>query len=166
MNKLEKLKPRAVKRRAKDPKRAIDTIETRLGAKLPDDYRDVLEEFGAPVMFDEGCAFKPLHPSPLARDNGTDSFSILYGVGAGDDSLKENLDTFEERMPAGALPIAADSGGNQIVLMVDGPRKGHVYVWDHEEEVDINGDAGDFENMYLIAKTFPAFLAKLRPDTD
>jgi len=65
---------------------------------------------------------------------------VLFGVG-GDpdrDALALVADTYEDRLPAGAVPIGTDPGGN-LVLLGCGPLTG-VFVWDHEHRELADGE--------------------------
>ena len=68
----------------------------------------------------------------------------------------------EKRMPSKIVPIAYDSGGNQICISCNSSDFGVVYFWDHEKEVDYSiSEDSDFSNLYFIASGFTEFLESL-----
>lgn len=72
---------------------------------------------------------------------------------------------YESRIPDDLLWIMDDPCGNAICLGLRGAHVGKVYFWDHEEEPDDDWD-GTVEgagNILLLAETFSAFVAGLRP---
>jgi hypothetical protein len=169
MKDLSRLNPSTLSRPVKDPARALAEIELLSGGLLPSDYRQFLEQFGAPVMFGTGSIFEGREKTPWARDDRTDTLLVLYGLSGGEDSIKSNIKTYDTRMPAGFIPVGSSPAGNQICLYVHtGSRRGRVYYWDHENEVEISGDEGDYANIYLIANSFAEFMDRLRsqPEPD
>jgi hypothetical protein len=93
--------------------------------------------------------------------------SIHYFLGLTDDdsdSLEENLEAYQNRIPRNCFPIAYDSSGNLILLSIEGNDREKVYFWDHENEAD-EGEEPDYRNVYLIADTFDEFLAGLQDES-
>jgi hypothetical protein len=88
--------------------------------------------------------------------------SVLMFYGIHDDpdyQLDRTCDAYDERVPADLIPIGSDSFGNNICLGWKGPRAGKIYFWDHEEELDENGDfVTDYRNVYLLADSLQEFL--------
>lgn len=86
--------------------------------------------------------------------------NIFYGIGEMYDNLEKKIDIFDEIIDTGFLPIADDSGGNQICLGLSEKYFGDVYFWIHDEDPENMG------NMYFLATDFEDFLEKLYNETD
>jgi cell wall assembly regulator SMI1 len=131
----------------------VVALETRLGAQLPEDYRAFL------LRFNGG---KPL-PAEFRLASGR-SGSDLHTLSALHEGELCNLETkiylLGPRIPPGVLPIGTDSFGNAICLVLAGERRGQIWFWDHERDLD----PPDWSNMDLIADSFDAFMRGLRPD--
>jgi hypothetical protein len=89
--------------------------------------------------------------------------SVMSFYGIHDAEKVERLDwackVLDERVPADLIPIASDANGNQICLGWKGEREGKVYFWDHEDELDEDGDfVTDYRNVYLVANSLQEFL--------
>src|ERR1035437_5414671 len=66
-----------------------------------------------------------------------------------------------------SLAIADDPGGNTIILIYDGPNKGKIYFWDHEEESGPTGeDASRFPNVHYLADGLKELLDSLEQASD
>jgi hypothetical protein len=97
--------------------------------------------------------------------------SVMSFYGIHDGSKTRRLDwarqVLDERVPADLIPIAIDANGNQICLGWKGERKGKVYFWDHEDELDEDGDfVTDYRNVYLIANSLQEFFDGLMTDEE
>lgn len=155
---LTKFELRPLTRPVRDPEKEIAAFEQARGVELPPDYRAFLQEQPMPVAFGVTCVFRALEPSPWADEN-LDAVEVLYGVGKGEFSLATQSRRYSDQIDPKAIPIASSPGGNQICLIVEGPKRGHVYFWDHEGAVE--PDEEDLANMYLVAKSFSKFLNAL-----
>lgn len=155
---VEHLAPRPLAQRVRDPVKELERIESLHGVSLPSEYRTFLMETGAPITFDTTVVYRPKEKSPWDDEDGTQSVEVLYGLGKGDYSLSTLWKRYADQIDEQALPIAGAPGGNQICLIVDGAKRSRVYFWDHEGDVD---PEEELANMYLIAKSFGAFMALL-----
>ncbi|MEO8361909.1 MAG: SMI1/KNR4 family protein [Vicinamibacteria bacterium] len=75
-------------------------------------------------------------------------------------------DPEELRIPLELLWIMDDPFGNAFCLGIEGPSRGRVYFWDHEEEPDPDEWDGSVENagnLLRLADSFEAFVEGLRP---
>jgi hypothetical protein len=138
-------------------------IERDLGVSLPDDYRQLLQEYGA-AGFGELVQFQPLEgvAGPLA---------YFYGAKTGNQSLAKQIKTFKGRMPETMIPIGDDGCGDQICLGIKAKERGKVYYWDHEnewDEEDYLEEEGKpmppevkFQNVNLVAESFADFIQRL-----
>ncbi len=68
----------------------------------------------------------------------------FYGIHDGPkvDRLDSACEVYDERIPADLIPIADDANGNAICIGWTGEREVKIYFWDHEDELDENGDLG------------------------
>ncbi len=114
----------------------VESAGRAAGFSLPSDYVDFCARFGAGA-FDRtvmlalppGCALGPEF-----------RVDVLFGVG-GDpdrDALVLVAGTYEDRLPAGSIPIGTDPGGN-LLLLGCGPLTG-VFAWDHEHRELADGE--------------------------
>ena len=95
------------------------------GGKLPPEYAAFLREAGGIVLRDAGVR---------VEERVDVSVEVFYGFG--EDGypfdLLERRDTYDDRLPAGALPIAEAGGGNQFFLALAGRDAGQIFLWDHD----------------------------------
>lgn len=135
--------------------RDIQDLERLLGSPLPDDYRAFLVKHNGGVPTPAVFAF--LQDGVQYHGEVRLFFSA---TGTGPDSIRGILTIYKQRVPAGFLPIAADSCGNLVCLVLEGEQAGKVYFWDHEFECD-EDEVADFRNVSLVANSFEAFLKHL-----
>jgi hypothetical protein len=101
-------------------------VEAIFGQKLPDDYRALVTQYGGAALHGAGFVLAEESPCGLKR-----SIERLYGFGRPGYRLdvREQRETFRDRLGDLLLPIGADAGGNQLCLdMVCGD----VLFWDHD----------------------------------
>jgi cell wall assembly regulator SMI1 len=139
----------------------VDRVEEQLGASLPDSYRAFLLKFngGRPDHY---------HFDVRGWRHQTSLVNDFNGIVPGEyNDLVEHAEVLEDRVPSGFIPIADDPGGNAILLSLEGPTRGTVYFWDHEEEPDDPGEAlDDYPNIYRLADDFETFLEGLKQRDD
>jgi SMI1-KNR4 cell-wall len=136
---------------------AIAQFEARWSLMLPFEYKQFLLKsnggWPAPNVF--------MVPGWHGQGSVLDTF---YGIHEGrkTDQLDSNCKTYKDRVPGDLIPIADDAGGNTICLGWKGAREGKVYFWDHEDELDENGDfVQDYRNVYPVANSLQEFLDNL-----
>jgi hypothetical protein len=141
---------------------AIAQFEARRGVLLPAEYKAFLLESNGgsptPNVF--------LVPGWHGKGN---SVMYFYGIHEAEkvDRLDSACDTYDERIPADLIPIAYDANGNAICIGWKGKRKGKIYFWDHEDELDENGDfVQDYRNVFLLADSLQEFLDSLMTDEE
>lgn len=161
---------------------SIESIEKKLGAKLPNTYREFLltHNGGRP----EPCSF--------SRNVVVTHFYGVLPKAKNYDLLEENK-VMRQWLPKGMIAIADDPFGNAICLTLKGKNRGKLYLWDHEgapERVDIRAkypgiifDEDDPDNsnprapvkddwpghpdLTLVANSFTEFIDGFRDiDTD
>lgn len=133
-------------------------FESLIKARLPEDYRSFL------LTHNGG------EPTPevffINESQGDDILGKFYGLYKEPQysSLSWCFETNRGRMPSNIIPIGTDPGGNQVCLSVSGSDYGAIYFWDHEE---VNNEEGpNYDNLYLLAPNFTAFLNGLTPNID
>jgi hypothetical protein len=135
----------------------VVALETRLGTRLPEEYRQFLLDFngGRPSP---ACFKLALRAGPYT-DSMVDWFLSVHVAD------KSNIDTvlgwLENRKPPVLLPIAIDPGGNIVMLGIKGDVRGKVYFWHQDYEP---GNDHDWSNIDLIADSFDAFMSGLKPN--
>ncbi|MGK3970046.1 SMI1/KNR4 family protein [Sorangium sp. So ce118] len=133
----------------------VSKLEQRLGAALPEQYRQFLLEFngGSPTPDTVDIEGLP--------GTSTD-VQIFFGIGRSVESsdLDWNLTTLAERLEEGLLPIAADSGGNVFCLALRGRRRGNILYCDLQS---VFSDLEATPELFPVASNFDAFLTKIRP---
>jgi hypothetical protein len=137
--------------RSADALGELARVEQQLGVKLPQDYRDYLIAYAAPILFEHGAKFRPDERTPLADHAGFQSLEILYGPVAGEQGLVHKNQQYREQL-AEHITIGEAPGGNQICLS----RSGAIYFWHHE--------AAEGTAFYRIAPSFGDFVARLVAD--
>ncbi|MBK9258449.1 MAG: SMI1/KNR4 family protein [Polyangiaceae bacterium] len=134
----------------------IQRFEARWKVKLPDDYKLFLLESngGAPTP-------RTFHV-PRWEHEGS-ALDFFYGIHDRENSsLDEACEAYTDRIPADLIPIAADAFGNNVCIGWKGKRRGKIYFWDHEDELDENGLCRqDYRNVFLVANRLQEFLDKL-----
>lgn len=136
-----------------------------LVGRLPQAYAQLLSGYrGAAIRFDKDVRYRPMKRSPWDRkSDGSQSLNMLYGL-SGESSLPHQQTSYTNRMADGVIPVGDAPGGNVICLAL---RTGKLYLWDHEDERPITGNAkNDYGNMYLIADSFDRFLKALYVEED
>jgi hypothetical protein len=135
----------------------IAQFENRRGVILPDEYKRFL------LMYNGG------RPKPNAFDvpewpHENSGLQRFFGIHPGKDyDLEHEWEGYADRVPGELMPIACDSFGNLICLGIKGGRRGKIYFWDHEDELDENGRSRqDYGNVYLVANSLGEFLDKLK----
>lgn len=133
----------------------IATVERRLGFPLPTEYMNFL------------LAHNGGRPEPKAfpiQENPSDDHGLVHNFMCIEENDNYDLLTWVERyrgrIPRNFLPVAKDPGGNLVCLSVSGDDRGKVYFWDHEEAAR-TGESPGYDNVYLVADGFHAFLDSL-----
>jgi hypothetical protein len=95
---------------------------------------------------------------------GGSVLDAFYGIhdGRKTERLDRALEVYDERIPADLIPIATDAFSNKICIGWKGEREGKIYFWDHEDELDEDGDfVQDYRNVFLVANSLQEFLDSL-----
>lgn len=124
----------------------IQALETRLGHRLPDDYRIFLK------TRDEQPLVNRKFPIPECQDEAM--LDIFLGV-YGSNGIFYWLDEIGDELPEAYFPIGFDPGDNAIIMEAT---TGCVYYWDSARHFP---DSTDEDNAYLIANSFSEFLDRL-----
>ncbi len=139
----------------------IEAVENYVNLKFPQEYK-------AHLLINNGGRCSPNVYSFVENGKATESdVNWFLAIHDGEyNNLRDYIDTYKvkaKRLPSHILPVANDSGGNLICISCGERDYGYIYFWDHEKEVNyyLSNDQ-DYSNMYLIAKTFSAFLNGLK----
>jgi len=148
---------------------AIEALEQRLGASLPEDYRQFLLECngGTPMR----AAFRP------RADDGDDDeefwVDYFYRIddhlaGPASDAAPGTLAFWREvlrgYLPPDAIPVACVARDSFWLLFLRGPRRGEVHLvdWDEVAESGEERSPEDLEAaMHLVAGSFGEAFGKL-----
>ena len=136
---------------------AIAEFEARRGVLLPAEYKAFLLESNG------GMPIPDVFEVPGWHGHGN-AVMFFYGIHEGEkvDRLDRACQVYDERIPADLIPIAYDANGNKLCIGWKGKRKGKIYFWDHEDELDENGDfVQDYRNVFLVANSLQEFLDSL-----
>lgn len=95
---------------------------------LPDDYKEFLQKYGGTYITRDGRF--------LSEYSSTSYSAMFYGLTNDQDSLKENIADYLERMPSSIIPFADADGGDKLCIGVKGDAFGKIYFWNHEKELE------------------------------
>jgi hypothetical protein len=137
----------------------VAAFETRLGRKLPDDYRDFLLQVNGGRPDDEHCEFS------------VGIVNRLFSLHDEEDEAR-NLEVRAERVRSELAPellfIGHDDGGGRILLVVDGPHLGEVWFQVHEGRLPESNPRATWDHrrdFRKLADTFAQFMNSLTPLT-
>jgi hypothetical protein len=128
-------------------------LEKSLNIELPEFYRNFLLKYNGGRPVPDGFKFKG-----KTKGSMVDGFFGIHNQKY--NNLRDELETYKNRIPYNFFPIARDPGDNLIAIAVSNPNKGSIYFWNHERENEIDGSY-DFSNVILIADSFDEFLDNL-----
>lgn len=133
----------------------IEQFEADHDVILPEKYKRFLLQWNG--GYPEPSVFK------ISDEQGASVLHVLNGIGDMYDNLEKVMGIYEDRFPAGFIPIGDDPGGNVICIGTKEPYYEKIYFWDHEEESD---EPDDRTNMYVLADDIYEFLDQLYDDAD
>lgn len=126
-------------------------LESQIGVRFPEDYRQFLLEFN-------GGYFNEPDITPVGDGCPQDSLEILFGVGAShweaELARPEEINLFDDNDPPKIIPIGCTSMGGLIILdTAPGEGQGAIFL---------KKAFGDF---YFLVDGIEAFVALLREPT-
>jgi predicted DNA-binding WGR domain protein len=145
-------------------KKQIADLEKRIGAKLPDEYKQFLLTQNGGIPEEHGIVF-PKHPY-IAGVMIATLFGLYPGLKPEHTNLNFYLQRYELILPAGHLPIAIDVCGDVYTLSLN-DKPGCVYFWDHESVDENNVELDDGQAVFemkdatLLAGSFNELLARM-----
>ena len=132
----------------------LDEFETKIGAKLPESYRDFLVNHngGKPMP----CDFE------VSKKEGSNSLHVVYGIHNGPSytNLEEVNALYSDRIPSNLIAFADDPFGNAICIGIGSDNLGKVFFWNHELESEYKKEPSK-ESPTLVAESFSEFLSGL-----
>jgi hypothetical protein len=123
----------------------IENFEKTNNIELPKLYKNFLLEYNGGRV--EPNVFK------ISSDEGESVVNVFYGIGNMKNNLEKKFEFFEEILEIGFIPIARDSGGNQVCLGIREEFNDQIFFWMHDEEYE---EAMD--NMHYLAKNIKEFI--------
>jgi cell wall assembly regulator SMI1 len=150
----------------------IATVEAKIGAKFPADYRAFLSKYNGGKPRASGAEPGDVvfsikwEKQPWAAEYGEAFLQSFYSLDEKSTSAwsgAEEAFIEQRRIPADLCPIAYDRGSNQILLGISGSRSGKIYFWAKDFEPFEDVDEPGYENIGFVANSFSEFLEKLRP---
>jgi hypothetical protein len=135
---------------------AIASFEKLVGVRLPQEYRDFLVKFngGEP----ENAVFRFGNGRASYGDSAVRYFFSITNNSTFSLAHKYEIYADAGRIPKGMLPIAADAGGNLVLLALAGSQCGKVFFWDHEVEGLVDNPSS-IDNLVLVGDSFDQFCA-------
>lgn len=128
----------------------VDELQRRLGRQLPVEYRQFLVR---------GNVFVP-DSNRITGQGMIGSVVKFLGVSLDPtEDLHATMETYVDRVPVNAIPVALAGGGNLVCIDLV---TGATYLWDHENEA-VEGEEPDFRNMHLLAESFSRFVDAMEP---
>ncbi len=139
----------------------VSNFEEFVGEALPVDYRDFLLDLNG------GVPELPYFLLHGGRGGYADSVvRHFFGISEKIDiDLSYNFKIYvaAKRIPLNMLPIAADPGGNIILLGIGGGEKGKVFFWNHEME-GLGTESSELCNLVFVANSFTDFINNLQAE--
>lgn len=149
-----KLGPEALSAPSAQPDLDLLETERELDIELPESLREILLQYGAPVVFANGARFRPDSLCGLEGRDGYLTLLTLYGPGAGDSGLLAMNRSYSDQIPPLMAVIGELPGGNQLCFE---RTSGRIYFWNHEAE-------HDEVSLTAVSESFGAFRGRLVAD--
>jgi hypothetical protein len=129
----------------------VDAFEAKYGLELPSSFRAFLLATNGGRPERDLFALRGLPGNPVGR------IHFFFGLNDAVEScnLDWNLDVFQDRIPAGLIPIATTEGADKVCLSVDGMNIGRVFYWDAHAGMD---------SVHLLAEDLNTFVTSLQSD--
>ena len=139
----------------------LETLETAVGGRLPEDYRRFVARYGQGALR-HGSWFGISEPCPWGQSAMVDEFfGFSSEPGAG---LGAFPSSFGNSVPEGMVPVATDPMGNLVLLSIDAARRPGIWFWDHEGRARLlPSPRAERDQTYLVADSFSTFVRHLGP---
>lgn len=129
----------------------LDAFESQVGVRLPAEYRAFLKSHNGGRVEPRTLRMRPSSQIQYFVTIGPPIDAVYYW-----DMFKNT-----KRMPPEHIPIARCDGGDLLTMVTEGPTRGQIFYWDHEEEGD---ETYTYDNLYLVAASLDDLLAGLFDD--
>lgn len=158
--------PPMIERGPQVTRSSVSALESRLGAKLPEDYVAFLLDVNGGQPSDSHRVF-----TIKFRNGKTDdtTLSELLSLESLDDrcDLATRWEGARQWLPAELVPVGYDGFGGTVVIVVDGPRRGQVWFLDgynpRPGESNPRVEWFDRRDVAKVAESFREFMAGLKP---
>ncbi len=155
-------------------------IESILGVRLPDDYREFVQKYGW-SCYSPLAAVQAIEKPPLGLYATDDKSYLPFAAFYGGDYMGENLlddvrsGPYKEYYPENMIAIANDISTSQYLLAVDGEHKNKIFFWFYDGfiEADYYLSVGkeipadwQYQNMCLVANSFTDMLSRIILDPE
>ena len=145
---------------------ALVEFESKLGARLPNDYRRFLLDINGGRTGSEHCVF-----TIRLRKARTDEtvLNALHSLGDPDEGRDLATRWRQERfwLPREVIPVGSDDFGGTIVVVIDGPLRGQVWFLNgadpRPEDANPRVEWFDRRDVSKVADSFHEFISSLRP---
>ncbi|MEA3211477.1 MAG: hypothetical protein QOE70_4534 [Chthoniobacter sp.] len=105
----------------------LSQLEADLAVTLPSELRILLAEANGAWIPDVAI---PDELCPEVPGGGINGYSLFSSR-----KIEERRAVYEGRVSTDLLVFGDDDFGNALCIGLDGPRRGKIYFWDHEEDV-------------------------------
>jgi cell wall assembly regulator SMI1 len=145
---------------------AITKFEARLGALLPDDYREFLLEVNG------GRTARSRRVFTIRTGKARTDETVLNSLNSLDDTDdRSDLATRWKRacawLPREVIPVGYDGFGGTVVVVIAGPRRGQVWFLDGYDPDPEGANPRvawfDRRDVSKVADSFREFMVSLRP---
>lgn len=149
-----------IKPNKKINRKKLNEIEEKYNGRLPKEYIQFLEKYSGGEPEDNIIEL----PNTEIR-----SISVRLFFGICDERISDifyNIDIYKGRIPINTIPIADVDGGNLLCMNLNSDGYGHIYYWDHDEELQYEiGEIG-IKDLYYVASSFNELLNNIKPYND
>lgn len=111
----------------------IREFEKRINTNLPNSYKSLLKGNQLNNLNNKSFNF-----IDIENNKNISTIQSFYSFTEGDDDIELNYFYYlnASRIPALAIPIAKDIGGDLICISLQKASYGKIYYWDHELELE------------------------------
>lgn len=147
--------------------------EDRLGFVVPTQLRSFLRQYGS-CSFLVAVKFPFVDGMPDYAERTVSDFAAVKDPDGRGTSLASSIDFFEDRLPKDLMYFASGWSEDFVLCIgVSGDPEGKIYLWDLEEEPELDDHPGELEKekarwsaLYEVSSSFGEFMAQLEAFDD